>query len=105
MSFLSDSRASLRSRFYEDFWDFCSRQCRGFRVGCARSCELRKRLGIPPHGKSYFGKLKGEIRLGLHEANRTNSKRELIRRLTHIQHLAKQKNYAEIERLLQQGYV
>ena len=36
---------------------------------------------------------------------RLEMKRELIRRLDHIQHLAKQKNYTEIERLLQERYV
>lgn len=32
-------------------------------------------------------------------------KNELIKRLDHIQQLAKQKNYAEIEKLLEEGYV
>jgi len=32
-------------------------------------------------------------------------KNEIIRRLDHIQQLAKQKDYAEIERLLEEGYV
>jgi len=35
----------------------------------------------------------------------TEAKREIIRRLDHIQQLAKQKNYAEIEKLLEKGYV
>jgi len=32
-------------------------------------------------------------------------KSEIIKRLGHIQKLAKQKNYAEIEKLLAEGYV
>jgi len=35
-----------------------------------------------------------------HEADRAKRKRELIRRLTRIERLAKQKDYAEIEELL-----
>jgi len=45
------------------------------------------------------------VRLTLHETNKAKNKRELIKRLNHIQHLIKQKNYAEIERLLQESYV
>jgi hypothetical protein len=39
------------------------------------------------------------------ESNRTRTKKELIKRLTHIEHLARQKNYAEIEKLLRENYV
>ena len=39
------------------------------------------------------------------EANRAKGKKELIKRLTHIERLARQKNYAEIEKLLQEKYV
>jgi len=39
------------------------------------------------------------------EGNRTRSKKELIKRLTLIERLARQKNYAEIEKLLQENYV
>jgi len=35
----------------------------------------------------------------------TDFKNEIIERLDHIQHLAKQKNYAEIEKLLKEDYV
>jgi len=35
----------------------------------------------------------------------TDFKNEIIERLDYIQHLAKQKNYAEIEKLLEEGYV
>jgi len=34
-----------------------------------------------------------------------NIKDEIIKRLDHIQQLAKQKNYAEIEKLLEENYV
>jgi len=37
--------------------------------------------------------------------NLPDIKNEIIRRLDHIQQLAKQKNYAEIEKLLREGYV
>ena len=51
----------------------------------------------------------GEIdllfQLTLNETNNAKNKRELIKRLTHVERLAKQKNYAEIERLLQENYV
>jgi hypothetical protein len=39
------------------------------------------------------------------EANRAKDKKELIKRLIHIERLARQKNYAEIEKLLQEKYV
>ena len=39
------------------------------------------------------------------QASSAKGKKELIKRLTHIEHLAKQKNYAEIEKLLQENYV
>jgi hypothetical protein len=39
------------------------------------------------------------------EANRAKGKKELIKRLTRIERLAKQKNYAEIDKLLKSGYV
>jgi hypothetical protein len=58
---VSEEKVPYSFRTYEEFWIFCSSQCRNFRVGCANNCELRKRLDIPPHGKSYLGKLKGEI--------------------------------------------
>jgi hypothetical protein len=35
----------------------------------------------------------------------TDFTNEIIRRLEHIQQLAKQKSYAEIEKLLEEGYV
>lgn len=43
--------------------------------------------------------------LALQESNKSRAKEELVKRLTHIQHLAKQKNYARIKKLLQEGYV
>jgi hypothetical protein len=39
------------------------------------------------------------------EVNRTRTKKELIKRLTRIERLARQKNYAEIEKLLRENYV
>ncbi len=41
----------------------------------------------------------------VHKANKAQIKDELIRRLSHIQKLAKQKNYTEIQKLLQESYV
>ena len=58
---MSEIEFSLRFKTYEEFWRYCFGQCRNFKLGCAVDCELRKRLGIPPHGKSYEGKLKGEV--------------------------------------------
>jgi len=58
---MSDCRVLLRFKTYEEFWCYCFGQCRDYRVGCAVDCELRKRFGIPPHGKSYESKLKGEV--------------------------------------------
>lgn len=58
--------------------------------------------------QEYIMRKQGEvdaIRLTLHEANRAKNKKELIKRLDHIQNLAKQKNYVEIEKLLQASYV
>jgi len=52
----------LRFQRYEEFWRFCFRECRDFKVGYAVDCEFRKRLKIPPHGKSCEGKLEGEIK-------------------------------------------
>jgi hypothetical protein len=46
---------------YEEFWDFCNRQCPDRAIGCANKCILRKLLGIPPFGKTYEGKLSGKI--------------------------------------------
>ena len=56
---------AVRVRFetYEDFWSFCFHKCSEFRVGCAKSCLIRKRLGIPPFGKSYLGKLSGPVKV------------------------------------------
>ena len=45
------------------------------------------------------------FRLNPDEAVNARGKKELIKRLTHIERLAKQKNYAEIEKLLQENYV
>ena len=45
------------------------------------------------------------FKLTPNEANRGKGKKELIKRLTRIERLAKQKNYAEIERLLHENYV
>ena len=53
---------------YEDFWDFCFYACPSKNLAfephsfCAGSCEHRKRLGIPPHGLSYQGKMRGKIK-------------------------------------------
>ncbi|MCK4478325.1 hypothetical protein KAU88_07355 [Candidatus Bathyarchaeota archaeon] len=45
------------------------------------------------------------VKLAIHEASRVKNKNELIKRLGRIQRLAKQNNYAEIDRLLQESYV
>ena len=45
------------------------------------------------------------FRLTPEEENKARNKRELIKRLTYIERLAKQQNYAEIEKLLQENYV
>ncbi|MCJ7631794.1 hypothetical protein MUP77_05270 [Candidatus Bathyarchaeota archaeon] len=60
---MNNAEAVLRFSRYEEFWHYCFCECRDSRVGCACSCGLRKRLKIPPHGKSYLGKLEGEVRL------------------------------------------
>jgi len=52
----------LKFASYEEFWRFCFGQCQDFKVGCAVDCELRKQLVILSHGKSYEGKLEGEIK-------------------------------------------
>ncbi|HML03012.1 MAG TPA: hypothetical protein VK487_06525 [Candidatus Bathyarchaeia archaeon] len=39
------------------------------------------------------------------EVKRTRTKKELIKRLTRIERLARHKNYAEIRKLLQENYV
>jgi hypothetical protein len=39
------------------------------------------------------------------EDSRTRTKKGIIRRLTRIEHLAKQKNYDEIQKLLRENYV
>ncbi len=46
---------------YEEFWFFCFHTCPKVRVGCANSCKFREKLGIPPFGNSYAGKLEGRI--------------------------------------------
>ena len=51
------------------------------------------------------GKVDLLVKLAPSEGDRTRNKRELIKRLTRIEHLARQKNYAEIEKLLQENYV
>lgn len=43
--------------------------------------------------------------LVLDEAVKATVKREVLKKLDHIQQLARQKDFAEIERLLQSGYV
>jgi hypothetical protein len=48
---------------YEEFWNYCFSRCGEFKVGCAKSCEIRKSLGIPPFEKSYLGKLEGKVKL------------------------------------------
>jgi len=67
-----------------------------------RQTELR------PLDQQSITRKQGEVdavRLSLHEANKAKTKKDIIRRLDHIQRLAKQKNYAEIERLLQECYI
>ena len=36
-----------RFRTYEEFWDFCLNKCPNFKLGCAKTCELRKALKSP----------------------------------------------------------
>ena len=45
------------------------------------------------------------FKLNPNEAARAKDKKDLLKRLTHIERLAQQKNYAEIEKLLQENYV
>lgn len=45
------------------------------------------------------------VGLTSHEIGKEKRKKELIKRLNHIQKLAKEKNYAEIKRLVQESYV
>jgi len=52
---------SLVFSSFEEFWIHCFFSCKKFRIGCAEVCELRKRLGIPPFGGSYFGKFEGKV--------------------------------------------
>ena len=58
---MSCCKVLLRFKKYEEFWRYCFGQCRDFKVGCAVDCEVRKQLRIPPHGRSYEGKLEGEV--------------------------------------------
>lgn len=51
------------------------------------------------------GELNLLFKLNPNEATRAKGKKGLLKRLTYIEHLAKQKNYAEIEKLLQENYV
>jgi hypothetical protein len=57
------------------------------------------------HMNQKRGKVDLFVKLAPSEGDRTRNKRELIKRLTRIEHLARQKNYAEIEKLLQENYV
>jgi CRISPR/Cas system-associated protein Cas5 (RAMP superfamily) len=45
------------------------------------------------------------FKLTTDEVNRTRTKKELIKRLTRIERLAREKNYGEIEKLLRENYV
>ena len=55
--------AKTEFEYYEDFWDFCFYECptKGLALEphsfCAGSCEHRKRLGIPPHGRRARGRI------------------------------------------------
>jgi len=51
------------------------------------------------------GKVDLLFKLAPDEDDRTRTKRELIKRLTRIEDLARQKNYAEIDKLLKESYV
>ena len=44
-------------------------------------------------------------RVVMDEATKTKTKKELLKRLDHIQELARHKEFEEIDRLLQTGYV
>jgi|GEM_PF-3866517 len=37
---------------FDGFWRLC-KACAEFKLGCAMNCELRKKLGLPPHGSLY----------------------------------------------------
>jgi hypothetical protein len=56
-------KAVMAFRTYEEFWEFCKRECLDRGVGCANRCMLRKLLGIPPFGKTYEGKLHGPVKV------------------------------------------
>jgi CRISPR/Cas system-associated protein Cas5 (RAMP superfamily) len=45
------------------------------------------------------------FKLTTDEVNRTRTKKELIKRITRIERLAREKNYGEIEKLLRENYV
>lgn len=58
---MSSCKVLWRFKTYEGSWRYCFGQCRDLKLGCAVDCELRKGLGTPAHGKSYVGKLGGEV--------------------------------------------
>jgi len=46
---------------YQEFWNYCLAICPNRKTGCAETCEHRKKLKIPPHGKFYHRKFEGVI--------------------------------------------
>jgi hypothetical protein len=54
-------KIALPFKNYEEFWQYCNRECPDKKPGCAYTCALRKLLHIPPHGSTYVGKLQGPI--------------------------------------------
>ncbi len=57
---MSRQEACLPGSF-EEFWFFCFSRWEKAKGDCVKSCELRKRLEIPPFGNSYDGKLEGTV--------------------------------------------
>ncbi len=60
---------------------------------------LKNELRSRKEGKVYVDKPL------LERSDKARNRREVIRRLSHIQQLARQENYGEIARLLQESYV
>jgi uncharacterized protein YpiB (UPF0302 family) len=58
--------------------------------------------------RECLARKQGEVdaaRVVLDEAIRAKTKKELLKRLDHIQELARHRDFEEIDRLLQSGYV
>jgi len=58
--------------------------------------------------RECLARKQGEVdaaRVVLDEAIKAKTKKELLKKLDHIQQLARHKDFAEIDKLLQSGYV